>query len=92
MTVEKLAATLPTVLDLEKDETGEYVEVQKPVPWFIEEDGNLAVTTETEVIVGDYWGEFFDPLHISDKLVAWADENGGHWEWYNAAYFVFFRD
>lgn len=40
----------------------------------------------------DYWGDYHDPLWIDPKLEAYAEQNGGYWEWENAACIVFIEN
>lgn len=69
----------PTILidALDKD----YNEVKVPCEFFIR-DGKLLCCDSNAV---DYYGEYrggFPWVH--PKLEAWAEKNGGYWEWENA--------
>ena len=48
---------------------------------FIEHDGKL-LCADTDAI--DYYGEFRGGTpYISEELEAWAEKQGGYWEWEN---------
>lgn len=61
-------------------------------PYFFDDEGFLCINLETDVIVGDYYGEFSgDCQNIIEDVENWAKENGGYWEWINPGAIMFVK-
>lgn len=84
---EKLQATLPTITtwDFKRNDSGELdlipVEVK---PHSFIRDGLLFISMEH----GDNAGNS-DTMQVNPILEAWAEKQGGYWEWYDAGCVVF---
>ena len=80
---EALLKTMPKVTDYRfNKESRELDKVEVEVPTFVDVDGILHVSMGTEVVVGDYYGEFTGGYpFIIEPLELWAENQGLIWEW-----------
>jgi hypothetical protein len=75
--VNKLPLDKLTTKDLVKVDR-DYKEKVVPAPYFVR-DNKLFMNLETDVMVADYYMGMF----ICPDVEAWAEKNGGYWEWVN---------
>jgi len=76
------------ISDLEKIQS----EVTDRPPYVFEREGQLFVSSEEGDEFSDYYGEYYAPMYIDERLETIAEKNGGYWEWENAGTIVFVDD
>lgn len=87
MNISKLQNSLPMIEGSLNFDTMEF-EMTKPHSFV--RDGLLCIATDYDDHAGDYYGEYRGGCpHINEKLMAWAKEHNGYFEWFDASYFVF---
>ena len=67
-------------------------EVTDRPPYVFERDGQLFVSSEEGDEFSDYYGEYYEPMYIDERLETIAEKNGGYWEWEDAGSIVFVDD
>jgi len=76
------------ISDLEKIQS----EVTDRPPYVFERQGQLFVSSEEGDEFSDYYGEYYEPMYIDERLETIAEKNGGYWDWENAGSIVFVDD
>ena len=97
-TVEELQASLPLLRGLKwVREERDFIEVLNKPHSFIR-DGLLYISTEHGDGAGDYYGDYINEWeqsgvpYINPALEAWANDQGGYFEWMDGGSIVFNRD
>jgi len=88
-TTAQLMETLPAIKSFDYKD-GEIIDVFKRPHAFIK-DGTLIISAENGDGLADYYGEFEDGPYIHPDLEAWAEENGGMWEWESPGAIGFYK-
>ena len=89
--LETLIKTLPTIEDFEwSREKKDFVKVSIKASARIADEA-IQIDGEDGKGLIDYYGEYRGGYpHIHPALEAWAENNGGHWEWNNPGSISFY--
>ncbi len=64
-------------------------EVTDRPPTVFERDGELFVSSEEGDEFSDYYGEYYEPQYVDERLEAIASKYGGYWDWENSGTLIF---